>query len=234
MEKMKNNKVFPDGKQCLEYIIWDAKIHLIKLLASGENKLQPIHIIALYLYTGNLTIYRQVNVTLSNWKNDNPWNPFIYCLYQAISLLPEYTGEVYRAVDCKFNLHDYAIGNVLRWNTFSMCSLEWKNSSELIEQKKGIVFIIKSKSGRIISSYSKYPVDSEVMFLPGTEFTVVDHYVGNVIALGQANIRKNTYGAKEKDYEKAMNSELCLIVELEEYISSKDIVDRSQNAIIMI
>ena len=72
------------------------------------------------------------------------------------------------------------------------------------------------------------------MFLPGTEFTVVDHYVGNVIALGQANIRKNTYGAKEKDYEKAMNSELCLIVELEEYISSKDIVDRSQNAIIMI
>jgi len=218
IEKLKNNKVFPDGKQCLEYIMWDAKIHLIKLIASGENKLQPIHLMALYLYTGNLTLYRQVNMTLSNWSNNNTWHPFIACLYQAITLLPEYRGEVYRAIDCKFTMDDYAIGHKIRWDTFSMCSLEWKNSSELIALKRGIVFIIKSLTGRVISKYSKYPVDSEVIFLPGTEFIITDHYIGNVIALGQANIRKNTYKVEQKDYDKALNSEMCIIVELEEQL----------------
>src|SRR5207253_4484646 len=41
LEKLKNNKVFPDGKSCLEFILWDAKVHAISLIAKGELLLQP-------------------------------------------------------------------------------------------------------------------------------------------------------------------------------------------------
>jgi ankyrin repeat protein/Mg-chelatase subunit ChlD len=226
LDKLKNNKIFPDGKQCLEYILWDSKVHSIKLIASGENsKLQPIHLMALYLYTCNKTIFENVNIALNKWKSDNVWNVFISCLYQSISLLPAYTGEVYRAVNVGFNIEDYAVGNKINWNTFAIGSYEWKNSTELINQKKGIIFLIKSLTARNISKYTKYPVDSEVIFLPGTQFVITNHYIASVIALGQANIRNSTYKAKEKDLVKAANGETCIIVEMEECENeNKDLV----------
>lgn len=235
LEKLKNNKVFPDGKSCLEFILWDAKVHAISLIAKGESILQPIHLIALYLYTGNYTIYRNVNMALTKWDLSGTWHPFISCLYQGIKLLPPFVGECYRAISPHGNqdslnvsvgpdagitgLFDpelHRIGLRTRWNTFSLCLKEWKDAGELIEQKKGLVFIIKSLTGRVIAPYSKYPVDNEVVFLPGTEFEITDHYVGKIFALGQANIRKTSYKMKDVDYERVAKKEACVIIELTE------------------
>lgn len=221
IEKLKNNKIFPDGKECLEYIIWDAKVHLIKILAAEEQKLQPIHIIALYLYTGNLTLFQQVNKTLTNWNNGSVWHPYIGCLYQAINLLPKYIGEVYRAVGVKFDIQVYKIGNIIKWSTFSICSKEFSNTIELLNKKRGIIFIIKSLTGRLISKYSKTPADSEVIFLPESQFEITNHYVASLICLGQANIRTSTFSVKGKDLQKAANGESCIIIELKEIENSK-------------
>lgn len=223
MEKLKNNKIFPDGKNCLEYIVWDAKVHLIKILAQGEQKLQPIHIIALYLYTSNLTLFQQVNKTLINWNNASTWHPYIGCLYQAVYLLPKYVGEVYRAVDVKFDTDNYKIGNIIKWSTFSICSKEFANTTELLNNKKGIIFIIKSLTGRLISKYSKTPADSEVIFLPESQFEIINYYVASLICLGQANIRTSTFSVKEKDLQKAANNESCIIVELQEIEKIKNV-----------
>ena len=216
VDKLKNNKVFPDGRNYLDSIIWNSKIHLIKLIASGEDSLQPVHLMALYLYSSNLTIFKQVNIKITNWKTDNLWNPFVYCLYQAISLLPNYIGEIYRTVDIKFNMEDYKLGDKLKWSTFSICSKEFTTSIEIINQKKGIVFIVKSQSGKNISKYSKNPADSEIIFLPGTEFVITNFYKANIIAICQANIRQSTYKATEKDLERASAGQDCIIIELEE------------------
>lgn len=221
MEKLKNNKNFPDGKECLEYVLWDAKVHLTKVTASGEDVLQPIHILALYLYTSNLTLFQQVNKSLTNWTNSSVWHPYINCLYQAIKLLPKYTDEVYRAVNTKFDMDDYKIGNVIKWSTFSICSKEFASTSELLNKKKGIIFIIKSQTGRLISKYSKSPVDSEVIFLPDSQFEITNHYVASLICLGQENIRTSTFAVKEKDLQKATNGESCIIVELKEIVETK-------------
>ena len=221
IEKLKNNKIFPEGKQSLETLIWNSKIHLIKLIASGEQNLQPIHLLALYLYTGNLTIHNQVNLSLSNWDSNAStiWSPFISCLYQSLTILPPFVGEVYRGVkDAIFNMEDYKIGNKMVWNTFSITSTLWKNTTELINSKKGIVFIIKSRTGRKISSYSKFPMDEEVVFLPGTTFKIVNHLKASSMCLGQSNIRDTTFRIKEgeKDLERACKKQGCLIIELEE------------------
>jgi ankyrin repeat protein/Mg-chelatase subunit ChlD len=216
VEKLKNNKVFPDGVKCLDYVTWDAKVHLIKLLASGESVLQPIHMMALYMYTGNLTIFQHANMALSDWDNNSVWHPFVNCLYQGISLLPSFNGEAYRALDTPFDLESYAIGNTLSWNTFSICSQDWKHSADIINARKGIVFIIKSKNGKSIKKYSRSPVDSEIAFLPGTTFRITHHYSPSTIALGQENIRVSSYTASEKELEKAVRGVGAIIVELEE------------------
>jgi ankyrin repeat protein len=218
VEKLKNNKVFPQGKQYLEYIIWNAKIHLIKMIASGETNLDMIHMLALYLYSSNQTIFENVNMSIAKYSENNLWNPFVCCLYQAIDMLPVYENEVYRGIDIMFNVEDFAIDRILSWNTFAICSKEFAGPSELINLKKGIVFIIHSKTGKDISKYSRNPVDSEVIFNPGTLMKVTNYYVASMICLGQANIRKSTYSVKENDLMKAIRGESCIIVELDEVI----------------
>lgn len=216
IDKLRSNKVFPDGEACLKYLMFDAKMNVIKRIAAGEELLQPVHLMALYMYTSNYTIFKQVNLSLENWSDSNIWNPFVFTLYQSISMLPSYIGEVYRAVNVKFNKSEYGIGQEISWNTFSVCSSEWKNSSDLINSRSGMVFIIHSKSGKKIDKYSKYSVDSEVIFLPATRFAITNHYVADIICLGQANIRATTFKITDRYYEKVEYNKASIIIELTE------------------
>lgn len=232
LEKIKSNTVIPNAKESIPYVLWDAKIHLIRTIASlsssDENHLEPIHIMALYLYTSNPTIFYQVNKTLVNWENKNYsiWHPYINCLYQAIDLLPKFTGEVYRAIDYQFgaNPNGYQIGTIFNWNTFSIASKEFTSTIEMINNKRGIVFIIKSKTGRLISRYSKSAADNEVIFLPESRFEITNHYQASIICLSQANIRSTTFGLHEKNREAYMNKvfkqEASIIIELTEVANS--------------
>jgi len=218
IEKLKNKTVFPDGKQCLEYILWEAKINVIKKIASGcDNNLQPIHLLALYLFGSNLTIFKNVNSSITNWTGDNPWNPFICCLYQAINLVPYYTGEVYRGINTPFNSKEYNIGDTLNWNNFSVCSSEWKNLNDLIKQRKGIIFIINSKTGRDISSFTKNPQDKDVLFLPNSKFLITNFYKMDNICLAQKNIRTTTFKVKPEELSKLTG----IIIELDQIVDGK-------------
>lgn len=220
LEKLKNNRVFPDGRGCLEEILWESRIHIVRLLAStnADEILDPIHMMALYLYTGNATVCNQVNITLGNYNEKSLWSPFIICLYQALDKLPSLpiNTEVYRGVDYKFDPEIYTIGTKITWNSFSIASTDWRSSSELIKEKKGIIFIIKSKTGKSVARYSRNPVDSEVIFLPGTMFIITAIYRPDIIALGQANIRGTTFTAREIDLRKAAENSSSIILEIEE------------------
>jgi len=216
IDKLKSKKEFPDGEDVLNYLVWDAKVNLIKRIATDESNLQPVHLLALYLYTSNEYIFKQVNKTLLNWKTNSVWENFINCLYQAVNLIELTETELYRAVDIPFNMEDFAIGKNLSWNTFSSTSKSWKTCSDLINKKTGIVFIIKSKTGRDISKYSKNPVDGEVLFLPNTKFVVTNHFSPSITCLGQENIRLSTYKIKDKDYERACQGTASIIIELTE------------------
>lgn len=219
MEKLKNNKVFPDGEMALKYIVMDAKYNIIRRVASGDITISPLCMLAIFLYTSNYEIFKQVNIALKDLTPSNFWFPFVNTLYTAISLLPPFEGEVYRAVNSRFDIGTYEIGKTITWNTFSVCSFESKNSTDMIKKDSrvhGVVFIIQSKTGRKINKYSKYPVDAEVIFLPDSKFIVKSYYAPNVIALAQANIRDSTFRIRDKDIEKAINGEASIIVELME------------------
>jgi hypothetical protein len=223
IEKLKQPSIFPDGRDNLEQILFDSKVHLIKLIASGESNLQPVHLMALYLYTSNFTIYTGVNKALSNWNANTVWHKFVGCLYQALVLIPEYAGEVYRAVDCKFDASLFTPGKQVQWAGFSLACTEWKECTKLINERRGIVFIIQSRTGKPISKYTGFPADSEVVFLPGSKFIVKALYHPSIFALGQANIRNTTYAITDSDIEKASSGTASIIVELEEIIDVEKI-----------
>lgn len=216
LDKLKSNKVFPDGKGCLEQILWESRVHIVRLIASGETTLDPMHMLALYLYTANATVFTQVNATLSSYTDRSVWSSFIVCLFQAVNNLPSLIGEVYRGVECTFIPDLYTLGTIITWNTFGVASKDWRSPSELIKEKHGIIFIIKSKTGKDISRYSCSPVDSEVLFLPGTSFIVTALYRADIITLGQANIRASTYAARDIDIHKAAEGASSIIVEIAE------------------
>lgn len=216
IDKLKNNKVFLATKNQLEYIIWSAKIHLVKMIASTDTHLDMAHLLSLYLYTSNQLIFENVNKSIVKYKDNDLWNPFVCCLYQAIDLLSPFVGEVYRGIDMPFDMETFALNKVLSWNTFATCSKEYSCPSELINLKRGIIFIVHSKTGRDISKFSKNPADGEVIFNPGTLMKVMNYYVASIICLGQENIRKTTYMMKENDMVKVIKGESCIIIELDE------------------
>lgn len=252
LEKLKNAQVFPDGREVMEQLVWNAKVHVVGLIAvspvaedvaalssaSSEHgassvittsvssstrlsvscPLGPIHYFALYMYTVSTTIFQQVNNCLNKWQLDQAsvWQPFVACLHQAVSLLPEYDGECFRGVDVLFDADQFQIGRKLEWNGFALSSLQWNTCSELLTKKRGVIFIIKSKRCRIIAPYAANPVDGQVLSLPGAEFVVTNHYEASPLALGQVNIRQKTYKATSDLYEKIAKGKSCILVELTE------------------
>jgi len=147
------------------------------------------------------------------------------CTYQALSLLPPFDGEVYRSVEgAPFDAVEYAVGNRVKWSTFSVASRDWAHCSELVSRKTksfGIVFLIHSRSGRDVSRFSMTPTDREVVFLPETTFKILTVMRPSVFALGQANIRQ-TYLAEDKDLQRAVKNQASIIVELQETIPGEE------------
>jgi ankyrin repeat protein/Mg-chelatase subunit ChlD len=178
--------------------------------------LEPAHMLALYLFTGTAFFHQQVNTVLSRWSDQNAWHPFVVTLHQAVSRLPVCTREVFRAVDIGFDAKALAIGARVKWSAFSTCSLEWQHATDLLQRKRGVVFIVHSQTGRLVGRYARNSVDGEVLFLPGTEFQVTAYYRPNVIALGQANIRNKSYPAFTRHLDRAIAGTACLLVELRE------------------
>jgi ankyrin repeat protein len=220
LEKLKNNKLVK-----VDTVMRDAKVHLISLVASGEKVLDPAHLLALYLYTSSMAVFNQVNLAMSEWEKHKIWQPYVMCMYQGLKLLDPFVGEAYRVVDIPFDPFEYKVGTLISWNTFSIASKSWIIASEQINKKKGVIFIIKSKTGRDVSKYSKFTVDQEVMFLPNCVFEVTNLYKPDIVALGQENIRATTFGASEKDLERAGLGQAAIIVDISEKVAMPTVLD---------
>jgi ankyrin repeat protein len=199
----------------------EAKIKLIELVSTLECKLTPVQILSLYLWTCSEDIYKTVYNILSNQiKSNQIFESYIYTFYSSLKTLQPYTEEVYRALEysdsISFSKESYPIGGIIKWNSFSSTSSDWKFIAPYTTEKKGIIFIIHSKSGRLIKHFSKNPNDNEVVFLPNTSFRIDYYYKANLVCLGQENIRKTTYTFSDTDIEKAQNKKISVIIELTE------------------
>ena len=240
-------------------IMWNSKVFTCGVVASGRRMLSPPHIMGLCMFTNNSFISNQINyaiasavysnrikeiengniepsISLNSLTIDSSIRGQIDIMCNALSDLPSFVGETFMGVN-RVNRNLFQIGNEISFPGFLSTSSLWRVATEHVtefstKKKEGTIFIVKSKTGRFVGQYSQFSYDSEVLFRPFTKFKVTNLYHGDVICLGQANIREHTFQIKSEHtrwgeserkiqnlhetMEMMMSSNKSMIVELEE------------------
>lgn len=209
---------------------WNAKVITIRKVASGLADVFLMHCSGIKAHATQhcmaLALYSN-GITKALQRGQELRNQYERFLLSTLLLLPAYDGETFLGV-AQINREDFVLGTEFALDQFMSTSTLWRVAMEntpsfISKSRRGTIFAVQSKTGRSISSYSQYPYDSEVVFLPGTCFKVTGWYHGHVIALGQPNIRAHSYNVKEQDEEwlplaEMITSDKSLIIELTEVV----------------
>jgi ankyrin repeat protein len=204
-------------------LMWNAKVFTTNLIASGKTFLSPIQVMSICTFTNNPLYALQFNNAIV--QNQNDVNTYItdgsqtdnsmkvmklptttkervWTLYKTLECLDSYVGEAFFGVN-NLDRHQFTVGSEIMFPGFLSCSTLWRVATEHVadfatKKKQGNIFIVKSKTGKYVGQYSEFSYDSEVLFKPFTKFVVTNLYHGDVICLGQANIREHTFRIKDE------------------------------------
>ena len=221
-----NEKKNQNSKELLisETLLFEAKVESISSIASGLNQeLSPSQLISIFMFSADRNFYQAITYYLCGKYSDNEplfkkiMFPLTKCLLTSIDILPSFDSEVY-AFSLNINRKIFTVGNIVSSPSFISCTSLWPVAIESINfEKEGTIFLIKSvRYGKHIASYSKNPNECEVVFPPLTKFIVNKWYRGDVIALGQPNIREHTFSLNEEQQKVISNNSKPLIIELHE------------------
>ncbi len=213
----------------IKNLLWKTKIFCINVigLAAGDI-LPPESIMVLNLFSSGNLIPENVNQLLTAPGGDvyigieTIFPPFIPLLDHALQNLPEFEGEVF--IGTKNLQREYFREETeFQWPTYISSSSLWKVAIENLKdfgnpKAGGEVLIVKSKTGRFLGQYSQHSYDAEVLFPRDTRFRVVAWYRGDVVCLGQSNIREHTFRIKDpEEMNRYMNNnKISLIIKIEE------------------
>lgn len=207
-----------DDRQQLEWAVFFAKVATVNSIAFGETILEPVHLIALNLFTNCAPLVNHVQSMLMKSALSSFYMPFVKCIYQAVDRILPATGECYKMSKTLYS-PSCVVGTKIQFNGFMMATRHWTEATDLIEAKSGTIYIIKLRENsqmKPIDAYSRYPERAELLGLPGIQFQVTGLYVGNIVVLGQANIRQTSYAASAINLARASEGTEPIVVELTE------------------
>jgi uncharacterized protein len=176
-----------------EQNVWNAKLQTFTTLASSGMLLpttDAMHNFVLALYCNNVNVFTQLNKAVAASDFGKPIiRERISLLCSALNACQPFVGECFLGspyIDRKLFLIDAEVS----FSSFVSASTMWRvatgNVPEFSSKKReGVVFIIKSTSGRFIANYSEFQYDCEVVFRPYARFKVTKWYHGDIIALGK-------------------------------------------------
>lgn len=120
-------------------------------------------------YTGNG--YRQVNSQLRSGTIDEATYEYATRMDRTLQKLPSAPGTTYRSTDLtKEQILKYAPGKVVVESAFTSTS---KSKKFLDKYETG--FVVRGKTGKDITTVSKYPHEEEILFNKNTAFRVQKH-----------------------------------------------------------
>ena len=104
-----------------------------------------------------------------------PWKPFILRLTAALQNLPLYKGTVYRGIGAKVREDLYAPDQIIVWHAFSSSSSSSSVAEGFLgtEGKPSTLFVIESRTARLISPLSRFEHEAEALFPPNAMFRVL-------------------------------------------------------------
>lgn len=115
-----------------------------------------------------------INHRLRSGKIDEADKKYVNDLNTALDKLPNFSGEVYRAISVD-NLSDYfndfknIKGSTIQYDAFTSTT---KDKNVLKSFPQDVLFTIKSKSGKGIEEWSDVKKEQEVLFKAGSQFKV--------------------------------------------------------------
>jgi hypothetical protein len=186
----------------------------------------PREIFALNLYLSSLPVFNALSA--EGLKNDtiDPVSRKKFCSYllSGLERLPPFEFETYFS-RLELDRTRFLPDQVISFDGLQSATTLWRVATEALQSgedlKKGTIFIIKTKTARLVSTYSYNPVDCEVLLLPyqngqSTKYRVNAWYRYSPICLGQANIRTHTFGIKPEEVDLYLHTNKAMIIELEE------------------
>ena len=132
---------------------------------------------AIHLYTQQTAFYQQFNEVLreNDERNLIPWRGYLKLFLTALYKLPVYQGIVWRGVPKDLS-GTYKKSDEHVWWAFSSCS----SSVHILEAPNFLgasgartLFSIEVFNGRLISEFSEYDNEDEILLLPGTHVRVI-------------------------------------------------------------
>lgn len=205
-----------EGLGVTDQLKWNTKMFAVNLIGGGKTTLSPQQVACLHLYDH---LGWTLNGGILSGHISGAARAYTAGLLDAWARLPAYTGETYVGVT-SVNRAAFDVGREFTAGVFVSTSSMWRvaveNAPEFTSKKKGVVMIIHSKTGRSVHQYSPFAYEMEVVFRPGTKFRVVNWYRGDVICLGQANIRQHTFGVDDELKPRMASTDAALIVEIAE------------------
>ncbi|GAB3863958.1 hypothetical protein GCM10028824_00860 [Hymenobacter segetis] len=149
--------------------------------ATALPRLTTIDKAAIYHYSDDG--YEALNRTLHASRGDNS-TLFGQGLAAALAKLPAYVGLAFCGVQLRpsqlmFYRASFDAGFPVRWPAFLSASQKATIAHQYLHSpQKNCLFVIQSRTGRLIEEVSKYGVDSqneyEVLFAPRTRFEVLE------------------------------------------------------------
>ena len=127
---------------------------------------------AIYLYTMPINFYSRLNETLRAENRDalKPWFAFLKLLMTALNKLPSSKTTVWRAVTNDIGTLPADNKETIWWSVNSTTMV--LNVVETFLCKTGFLFTIDTIHGKNIAEYSVFPVEEEVILMPGTRVSV--------------------------------------------------------------
>ncbi|CAF4196135.1 unnamed protein product [Rotaria sordida] len=123
---------------------------------------------------GESSLYRILNVALRSEDRHKikPWFPYLKLFMISLDKLPSFQGIVWRAVQIDLS-NQYTKGQRMGWWSVSSTTRDASVLESFIHQSdKRTVFTIECKHGKLINNHSQYPIDDEVLLMPGFHFEV--------------------------------------------------------------
>jgi len=112
---------------------------------------------------------------------------FTLCFIKGFRSLPSYWGRCYRGVVLDPTQNLDTVNGIFVWKSFTSASkvmekaINFIDSDKIQEKIKGLLFIIKSRSGRCLSELSCYPSEEEIVFRPYTSFKIKKIIIKDVL-----------------------------------------------------
>ena len=160
-------------------------------------RLLPEQAAALYAYTEEKPekLYNRLNYAMRTPNSDSElhrYSDYLHHVQTALSNLPAhlslYDGKVYRGIKIRVKPENYGtvIGDKIivtgdervTWQAFSSSTKNSTTSLSFVEhlpggRLRGSLFIIESKKGKLISTFSAYEAEDEVLFDANSQFKVL-------------------------------------------------------------